>query len=1031
MNEICLNKEEISHWINWSSEMSTHPKWNHVRSCAICAEGINQFRKTPVSLSHGDANKTKSMTNDKPLVAPVSTPNEVDGYRLVRFLGLGSSGQVWLAEELGIGRQVAIKFLNQFGLKDNRTRLLREARILSSVNHPALLRIFGSGVAENSAWLILEYCPGGSLGDRIRNGIKHSPEEAAALLVQIAAGLVLVHQKGIIHRDIKPDNILFSDDNKPRLADFGLARMDDASASLTTKGDILGTPAYISPEQVRGGKVGPTADIHALGGVLYHLLTGAAPFRAASAFQAMALAESVSPVSPLIIDPTLSVDLVNVCLKCLQKDPRDRYVSAADFADDLREFLAGAKVKARPLGLATQIVRWSAKNRLLSLSICATIVTMIAGTIISTAMAIRALAEKDAANLSTIRTENQFYNSEMRNIQYAVDQGKISLARKMLVALEPNATGRDYRGFEWYYWNRKLKPTAEEFSLGVPGVSMARLAPNGNLLLLDRNIQLHLRDSLSGLTHRLSTLDAPKMGDLDPNGHFALLTNALGQGLLLDSRSNISQPVGPMSDQPISKFLLGPDGKEAVVFPVSNKSPIFCWDLAKNQRIRESGLAPKFISTPKLDPAGKKIAFILQNMRIGILDLEKGEMLVSPALDMPSPRQISWNHEGNVLVGIGADALGNGLLARWIPGNEPLLMPFPDGKQPIQLANLYKEFISVVDLQGTIHFFNHKLLRVAHRQGSGNLPRALWNNETRVGVVDDLGGAHEFYTLSAGDLVLPKNKGILADLAWFCPDKILFTGLSNQAELRAFPFNQATPLALDGNGNIFCAADRQGRAFVARGDKVQRIDQDGKILYGATAPKAVRFLCAEGDRVLVRQPDGTVILFDAETLMNQVTLTVLAKDAALSPNADKVVLITPSGRIKIIRSTDGTELEEFDSLDSHPTAVTMSTNGTVYVGFFGGLVRAFEPGKRQTPKDFQGHITGIIALELSPDNRRLASASGPDGQIRIWDLNSGQDLMVLQASKNKIVYRLRFSPDGQKLGSTSSNSQPDIFDARP
>ena len=164
--------------------------------------------------------------------------------------------------------------------------------------------------------------------------------------------------------------------------------------------------------------------------------------------------------------------------------------------------------------------------------------------------------------------------------------------------------------------------------------------------------------------------------------------------------------------------------------------------------------------------------------------------------------------------------------------------------------------------------------------------------------------------------------------------------------------------------------------------------------------------------------------------MNQVTLTVLAKDAALSPNADKVVLITPSGRIKIIRSTDGTELEEFDSLDSHPTAVTMSTNGTVYVGFFGGLVRAFEPGKRQTPKDFQGHITGIIALELSPDNRRLASASVGDGQIRIWDLNSGQDLMVLQASKNKFVFRLRFSPDGQKLGCTSTGS-PEIFDARP
>ena len=128
--------------------MSTHPKWNHVRSCAICAEGINQFRNTLLNLAHGDPNQTKSIANGKPFLPPISTPNTVEGYRLDRFLGLGSSGQVWLAEELGIGRQVAIKFLNQFGLKDNRTRLLREARILSSVNHPALLRIFGSGADE-------------------------------------------------------------------------------------------------------------------------------------------------------------------------------------------------------------------------------------------------------------------------------------------------------------------------------------------------------------------------------------------------------------------------------------------------------------------------------------------------------------------------------------------------------------------------------------------------------------------------------------------------------------------------------------------------------------------------------------------------------------------------------------------------------------------------------------------------------------------------------------------------------------------
>ncbi len=1031
MKESCLKDGEIAQWVHWPSEMSTHPKWVHVRSCTFCAEAINQHRNGPVAHFEVDTYSTQGIAKTKEFLPPLSIPKTVEGYRLDRFLGLGSSGQVWLAEELGVGRQVAIKYLNQFGLMENRTRLLREARILSSVNHPSLLRIFGSGSDDSSAWLILEYCPGGSLGDLLRNRMKFSPGEAASLLVQIAEGLVLVHEKGIIHRDIKPDNILFSHDGKPRLADFGLAKLIDATSSLTTKGDVLGTPAYISPEQVRGGKIGPPADIHALGGVLYHLLTGSPPFKAASAFQAMALADSVRPISPLITDPTLPVDLVNVCLKCLQKNPRDRYHSVADFVTDLRKFLAGQKVIARPLGMVTEIIRWSAKNRLLSLSILATLVTMIAATFISMAFAVRAVAEKNIADISTTRAENQYYNSQMRSIQNAVDQGSITLARRKLVGLEPNETGRDYRGFEWYYWNRQLKKTPEEFSLNVKFVRRATISPKGSLLLLDSVNQLHSRDNLTGLTHRLSTPPDSKLGDLDPKGLFALITNAMGKGLLLDSRSNISQPVGPMSAQAISSFLLGPDGKEAVVFPMSRKDPIYLWDLSKNQRSREVGLVPPFIGTPLLDPAGKKVAFILKDNQLGILDLANGKMLVSPAMEVAILRKVRWNPEGTALAAIGVDGSGYGQLLRWIPGNEPILMPFPDGRQPIQLAVLDKEHLAVVDFHSTIHFFNPKLNRTDSKAGSGNVPTAIWHNETKVGVVDDFGNAQEFHSPSVANSMAPKNKEILSELAWFCPDKLLFTGIYNKAELRAFPFNRANPLTLEnGTKPIHCAADRKGRVFVAMGDKIQRIDHDGNVLYSSKTPKPVRSLGAEGDRILVSQSDGTDILLDAESLALQLTLPGPSKAVALSPSDDKVVLITPTGTIKIIRTLDGSELEEFDPQGTQPTGVTISTNGIVYVSYMGGLIRAFEPGKRHIPKDFQGHSSPIATLDLSPDNKRLASGS-IDGQIRIWDLSSGEDLLVLNSKQIKSVLRLRFSPDGQKLGCTTTSNQPDIFDARP
>jgi serine/threonine protein kinase len=252
-------------------------------------------------------------------------------YRLERQLGHGSMAEVWLATDLELERPVALKLLAPDA---DRARFEREARAAAALNDANVTRIYDYGEAGGRPYMALEYLPGGTLEERLPAGRPLADEEARAIAAQVAAGLAHAHAQGLVHRDLKPANILFDDADRPKIADFGIARIGSGS-TLTEAGTVLGTAAYISPEQAAGEPATPASDVYSFGVVLYRMLTGRLPFEAESPLELVDMHRRLDAPAVAILRPNAPADLAAVADVALSRDPLERPADGAALADEL------------------------------------------------------------------------------------------------------------------------------------------------------------------------------------------------------------------------------------------------------------------------------------------------------------------------------------------------------------------------------------------------------------------------------------------------------------------------------------------------------------------------------------------------------------------------------------------------------------------------------------------------------------------------------------------------------------------------
>ena len=280
----------------------------------------------------------------------------IDGrYALGELLGGGGMANVYLARDDVLGRDVALKVLRGHYANDESfvERFRREAKNAAALNHPDIVQVYDQGHTEDGTYYIaMEYVPGGTLAQRIKREGPLDPGEAAGVASRVADALAVAHARGIVHRDIKPQNVLLSTSGEAKVADFGIARAASAS-TVTETSLILGTAAYMSPEQVRGERVGPASDLYSLGVVLYQMLTGELPYDADTPL-GIAMKHLDEPLRrPREVDPAVPEELDALTAKLLAKDPGDRYASATELAEDLRRVRDGLPPLAAGLGQGT------------------------------------------------------------------------------------------------------------------------------------------------------------------------------------------------------------------------------------------------------------------------------------------------------------------------------------------------------------------------------------------------------------------------------------------------------------------------------------------------------------------------------------------------------------------------------------------------------------------------------------------------------------------------------------------------------
>ncbi len=298
-------------------------------------------------------------------------PQRVVGrYVLIEELGRGGMGVVWRAWDVSLKRAVAMKTLLETGTASDEARwhrFRREAQAAARLHHPGIVAVHEVGEHLGHPFIVMELVEGPDLETKLR-GEPMPPLRVAALVAAIARALEHAHAEGIVHRDVKPENVIVDRDGEPHLTDFGLARQVEGASRLTRTGQVLGTPSYMAPEQAGfgDGKIVPATDVYALGGLLYRALVGRPPFEGENAVNLVRQVLFDEPQAPDAIREGLHPDLSTIALRCLEKEADRRYRSAGALADELDRFCAGEAIEARPIGRVSRVQRWVRRNRVLA-----------------------------------------------------------------------------------------------------------------------------------------------------------------------------------------------------------------------------------------------------------------------------------------------------------------------------------------------------------------------------------------------------------------------------------------------------------------------------------------------------------------------------------------------------------------------------------------------------------------------------------------------------------------------------------------
>lgn len=923
-------------------------------------------------------------------------PQSVGRFTVLERLGRGGFGVVYKAADPLLGRHVAIKLprAGYFSSTEDEERFFREARNAARLQHPHIVRIHEVDRHHGVPYIVSEYIAGRTLADLLAER-RLEFREAANLIAGVAEALEYAHAQHVVHRDIKPSNILLDESSRPYVTDFGLARRDDLEITITVEGQVLGTPAYMSPEQAAGEqqRVDRRTDVYSLGVVLYHAISGSLPFRGSRRMLVRQVIHE-EPLPPRRINDEVPRDLETITLKAMAKEPSRRYATAQEFADDLRRWVRGEPIHARPAGRLERTWRWCRRNPVIA-SLWAAIAILLLTVVVATSLwawregTLRAVAD-------TARHE-------------AEHSDKVSRERLVLIhlrnAVQESSAHDDLKALVW---------SCEAMRVDQPDDPLTTRHRLQIGMLLDR------LPALAGLWTSTGSIACTEFNSA---GDRLLIAGADGKVTLYDPRTGQLAVPAMHHGFAITHATFDPTGKRLLAAGLDNS--VYLWNAETGQpqtRLEHSGRPVHAIFSPD----GTRVATASLDGKATVWNADTGTVVQELPHTNEQVTQVQYSPNGSLLLTAAKGGVTSpGLLRLWRPETAEQVaktMQHDDYVWHVAFSSDGRSIASASE-DRTVRIWDvttgdpiTEPLRHATQ-----VTRVFWARDNQEVLTAESGGQVHIWNAQTGSLqqAALQHGGFLATANLSPSGRILVTG-GGDGRTRIWSWVsglEITPVLLQQGTISALAIDHQDRhvAIASHDGTVRLWDLAASVphvveLHHDDAVLTSRF-SADGSRILTTSHDKTARQWNAQD--GQPIGTPLPHDAsvycgAFSPDG-KLIATGSENYLQLWDATTGQAIGArcdhvgiLVRIAFHPTEPwLLSANEQ-------GMVKLWDVGSRTLRFAIQ-HEARLTVAGFSRDGRWIYTA-GDDGTLRLWRSADGQANGERLKHDGKILSSV-FSPD--------------------